>query len=172
MVLRHHVVAGNWTQDLWKNSLTTESSLQPPSSSFEAVLLLDPPAWLIDNLGRKDRTPLVNPDCIVRFIYLFIYLIFFCCVEPDKTHNSGIIYFLICTLVLHVPHLLILLGFFQSGIIVHKDLGTKILAQLVSREKRNGDLFWSVHLVRLLRDLCACYMKRNIKSLRPLRDKE
>jgi hypothetical protein len=32
MVVSHHVVAGNWTQDLWKSSqvlLTTEPSLQP-----------------------------------------------------------------------------------------------------------------------------------------------
>jgi len=32
MVVSHHVVAGNWTQDLWKGSrvlLTTEPSLQP-----------------------------------------------------------------------------------------------------------------------------------------------
>ena len=31
MVVSHHVVAGNWTQDLWKNTvlLTAEPSLQP-----------------------------------------------------------------------------------------------------------------------------------------------
>ena len=35
MVVSHHVVARNWTQDLWKSSqvfLTTEPSLQPPDN--------------------------------------------------------------------------------------------------------------------------------------------
>ena len=30
MVVSHHVVAGNWTQDLWKGNLTTEPPLQLP----------------------------------------------------------------------------------------------------------------------------------------------
>jgi len=37
MVVSHHVVAGNWTQDLWKSSqvlLTAEPSLQPPHVFF------------------------------------------------------------------------------------------------------------------------------------------
>ena len=43
MIVSHHEVAGNWTQDLWKMEdqpvlLTTEPSLQPPLSCFKIII--------------------------------------------------------------------------------------------------------------------------------------
>jgi len=44
MVVSHHVVAGNWTQDLWKSSrvlLTAEPSLQPCCSLLNLLLIIN-----------------------------------------------------------------------------------------------------------------------------------
>jgi hypothetical protein len=44
MVVSHHVVAGNWTQDLWKSSQcfsTTEPSLCPPQPPQVSFLLIN-----------------------------------------------------------------------------------------------------------------------------------
>jgi hypothetical protein len=45
MVVSHHVVAGNWAQDLWKSShvlLTTEPTLQPMYSLFNYNCIFSP----------------------------------------------------------------------------------------------------------------------------------